>query len=134
MQLRRPIWRQQRASWQPLSLQSATCCRAAPEGWALTVLGLLQELEAQVDALDLPAQEAELAAAQADLAAAEGELAALSKAADQLGVQETGYWHAFNDFQARLATHVDDRDGMLNKVLLTWAQTAQTEHSLICTI
>ena len=71
-----------------------------------------------MDALDLPAQEAELAAAQEDLAAAEAEVADLERAADQLGEQEAGYWHAFNDFQARLATHVDDRDGLLTKVCL----------------
>ena len=76
----------------------------------------LQELAAAEKELDLPGQQAQLEAAQAELAAAEAELAALDKAAEQLGTQESQYWHEFNNFQACLATHVDDRDGMLTKV------------------
>ena len=75
----------------------------------------LQELAAAEKELDLPGQQAQLEAAQAELAAAEAELAALDKAAEQLGTQESQYWHEFNNFQACLATHVDDRDGMLTK-------------------
>ena len=79
-----------------------------------------QELAAAERKLDLPGQEAQLQAAQAELAAAEMELAALDKASEQLSLQESQYWHEFNNFQACLATHVDDRDGMLTKVC-TWS-------------
>ena len=86
----------------------------------------MQELQAEVDALDLPGQEAELAAAQRDLAAAEAEVADLGRAADELAAQEGAYWHAFNDFQARLAAHVDDRDGLLTKARPTgWLPSTQ---------
>ena len=100
--------------WLKLQLHCMQTCvlrHLRPEHQALS-----QELAAAERELDLPGQEAQLQAAQAELAAAETELAALDKAAEQLSLQESQYWHEFNNFQACLATHVDDRDGMLTKV------------------
>ncbi|KAG1670187.1 hypothetical protein FOA52_014963 [Chlamydomonas sp. UWO 241] len=53
---------------------------------------------------------------KAELATVQGEAEALAAAAADLDALEGSYWHDFSDYQLQLRVHVDERDGLLNKI------------------
>lgn len=67
-----------------------------------------------------PARRDRLAAAERELAAAHDELAQVQERSAELSGQEGRYWQAFNDFQLRLAEHLDERDALAHRWVWLW--------------
>lgn len=77
----------------------------------------MQAFQAELQTLGVEDAEMQAQQAEAALKRAQHDLDDLQAQAEELAGQEEQYWHGFNEFQMQLASHVEERDALLNKVL-----------------
>ncbi|KAL4458034.1 hypothetical protein ABPG75_012899 [Micractinium tetrahymenae] len=72
-----------------------------------------------------------LAAAERELAAAHAELARVQARSAELSGQEERHWQAFNEFQLRLAEHLDERDALAHRLEASSAALAALKRTTV---